>query len=324
MNYINRDVVITGGLGFIGSSLAKKLVEQGAIVHLVDNLNPNFGGNYHNISEIKDKVKVHILDISDKEAMTPIILKSDFLFHLAGQTSHLDSMIDPINDLIVNAQATLTLLEICRLNPKIRFVFTSSRQLYGKPQYLPVDEKHTLSPPDINGIHKYAAEQYINLYHQCYGLSSTILRLTNTYGPGLRIKDSKQMFLGHWFRHVIENKPFEVWGGEQLRDLAFVDDVCDALLRVAVNEQSIGKTFNVGGAEPIKLVDLAQLLIDTADQGEFVLKDYPENRKNIDIGSIYLNDQKIRDTTGWYPKVELAEGLKHCLSYYRHCYQEYL
>lgn len=321
----NKSVLVTGGLGFIGSNLVRQLLEQGAKVTVLDNLNPKYGGNPYNLFTVKDKVVLHIEDILNQDLLANLLPEQDFVFHLASQTSHMDSMTEPLNDLDINARATLQLLELCRkLNPKLRLVITSTRQIYGKAQYLPVDEKHPLNPVDINGIHKLAAEQYAEMYYKHHGIQSSLLRLTNVYGPGLRIKDARQMFIGVWIRLILENKPFEIWGGDQLRDLAYVSDVCNALLLAATEETAIGQIFNVGSGSPeISLVDLAKTLVKVAGQGTYIIKEYPPDRKGIEIGNIYLNDEKLRQMTGWCPLVTLEEGLKHTLDYYRKHLTEY-
>src|ERR1051325_4623546 len=221
----NKKVLITGGLGFIGSNLARRLVEMGAKVLLVDSLIPAYGGNLFNIAGIEDKVSLNISDVRDEHSMHYLVRESDYLFNLAGQTSHLDSMHDPYTDLEINCRAQLSILEACRKhNPQVKIVFASTRQIYGKPKSLPVNEEHLLRPTDVNGINKMAGEWYHILYNNVYGLRACALRLTNTIGPRMRIKDARQTFLGVWIRLLVEGRPFEVWDGSQLRDLTYVDD----------------------------------------------------------------------------------------------------
>ena len=229
--FASKNILITGGLGFIGSNLAKRLVSLGAKVTLVDSLIPEYGGNLFNITGIKNRVRVNISDIRDEFSLRYLVQGQDYIFNLAGQTSHLDSMNDPYTDLDINARAQLTLLETCRkYNSNVKIIFASTRQIYGKPDYLPVDEKHPVRPVDVNGINKVAGEWYHILYNNVYGIRSCALRLTNTYGPGMRIKDARQTFLGIWIRLLIEGKPIEIWEGQQLRDFNYIDDVVDAFL----------------------------------------------------------------------------------------------
>ena len=226
----NKKILITGGLGFIGSNLARRLVVHGNTITVVDSLIPEYGGNFRNLHDVQDKITVSRSDVRDVGAINDLIKGHDFLFNLAGQTSHLDSMHDPITDLDINAKAQLSILEACRkYNPDIRIVFASTRQIYGKPKYLPVDEKHPRHPVDVNGINKIAGEQYHILYQEVYGIASSVLRLTNTYGPRMRIKDARQTFLGIWIRNLLEGKPVQVFGdGKQRRDYNYVEDVLDA------------------------------------------------------------------------------------------------
>jgi UDP-glucose 4-epimerase len=311
-------VLITGGLGFIGSNLARRLVDLGAAVTLVDSLVPEYGGNRFNIDGLEDRVRVNISDVRDPYSLRTHLAGQDFLFNLAGQTSHLDSMEDPFTDLEINCRAQLSILETCRqFNPTSRIVFASTRQIYGRPERLPVNERHPLRPVDVNGINKLAGEFYHRLYHDVYELPACVLRLTNTYGPRMRIKDARQTFVGVWIRLLLEGKPFEVWGGQQLRDFTYVDDCVEALLLAAVRPEAAGQVFNLGGGEVTSLVDLAQLLVELNGVGHFEQREFPADRKRIDIGDYYADDALIRETLGWRPNVSLREGLKRTLDFFR-------
>ena len=317
-DFTAKKILITGGLGFIGSNMAKRLVEIGANVTLVDSLIPEYGGNLFNIAGIEDRVRVNISDVRDAHSMRYLVQGQDYLFNLAGQTSHMDSMQDPYTDLEINCRAQLSILETCRqYNPNIKIVFASTRQIYGKPDFLPVDEKQLLRPTDVNGINKMAGEWYHILYNNVYGIRACALRLTNTYGPRMRIKDARQTFLGIWIKLLLEGKTFEVWGGEQLRDFTYVDDAVDALLLVATREEANGQIYNLGGCEVITLRDLANLLVKINGSGEFQVREFPDGRKRIDIGDYYADDNRIRSELGWAPQVNLEEGLTHSLAYYR-------
>lgn len=319
MGINGANILITGGLGFIGSNLAMRLVELGANVTLVDSLIPEYGGNLWNIEPVKDKVRVNISDVRDEHAMKYLIQGHDYLFNLAGQTSHVDSMNNPFPDLEINARAQLSILEACRkYNPGIKLVFASTRQLYGAPQYLPVDEKHPLAPVDVNGINKMAGEWYHLLYNNVYGIRAAVLRLTNTYGPRMRVKDARQTFLGIWIRNIIEGKPVLVFGdGRQIRDFNYVDDVVEALLLCARSEDANGEIFNLGADDPINLKDTAKLLVQEAGSGGYEIVPFPADRKAIDIGDYYADYRKIRAKLGWKPVVSLKEGLVRTLEYYR-------
>ncbi|MEW6237615.1 MAG: NAD-dependent epimerase/dehydratase family protein [Candidatus Omnitrophota bacterium] len=321
----HRQVLITGGLGFIGSNLARRLLALGADITLVDSLIPEYGGNIFNIDGIEDRVRVNISDVRDRHGLRYLVQGKDYLFNLAGQTSHLDSMRDPFADMEINCMAQLAILEACRhFNPNIKIVFASTRQIYGKPDYLPVDEKHLLRPVDVNGVNKMAGEQYHILYNNVYGVRACALRLTNTYGPRMRIKDARQTFLGVWIKHVVEGKPFEVWGGEQLRDFTYVDDAVDAFLLAATNPNAYGKIMNLGGDGVICLKSLAEMLIAAAGGGEYLLRDFPEERKRIDIGDYYSNFQYIQSMLHWNPKTPLQKGLSQTVEFYRQNLPYYL
>jgi UDP-glucose 4-epimerase len=320
-DYMQRSgtkVLITGGFGFIGSNLALQLVKLGAEVMLVDSLIPEYGGNLINIAGIEDKVRVNISDVRDEHSMRYLVQKQDYLFNLAGQTSHMDSMSDPYTDLEINSKAQLSILETCRkYNPDIKIVFASTRQIYGKPDYLPVDENHPLRPVDVNGINKMAGESYHVLYNNVYGIRSCVLRLTNTYGPRMRIKDARQTFVGIWLRLLLEGRPFEVWEGHQLRDFNYVDDCVAALLLAAEREEVNGQIFNLGDRRPVSLLELAKLLVELHGSGSYSVHSFPADRKKIDIGDYYSDFSKYQSATGWMPKINLREGLTRTLEYFR-------
>jgi UDP-glucose 4-epimerase len=312
-------ILITGGLGFIGSNLARRLVAMGAHVTLVDSLVPEYGGTPYNVVDIRDRVEINICDVRDPYAIAYLVKGKQFLFNLAGQTSHLDSMTDPKTDLEINAAAQLSILEACRAhNPGIKLLFASTRQLYGKPDYLPVDEEHPVRPVDVNGINKLAGEWYHLLYNNVYGIRASALRLTNTYGPGMRVKDARQTFLGIWMRRLVEGKPFLVFGsGEQLRDFNYIDDCVDALLLAACHETANGQIFNLGSDEVISLKNLAQLCVELSPDALFQLVEFPAERKGIDIGDYYGDFSRIRNTLGWQPRIRLREGLARTFDYYK-------
>ena len=316
--YSGKKVLISGGLGFIGSNLARALVQQGAQVTLVDSLISQYGGNLFNVDDIRHLVDINICDVRDRFAMDYLLEGKDFLFNLAGQTSHLDSMSEPHIDLEINANAQLSILESCRLrNPNIYIVFASTRQIYGRPDYLPVDESHPIRPVDVNGINKVAGEWYHLLYSNVYGIRACALRLTNTYGPGMRVKDARQTFLGIWVRLLLEGQSLKVFGdGMQLRDFNYVDDCVNALLLAGANDRAIGKVYNLGSTEVVTLSALAELMVGLGFGGTYELIPFPADRKAIDIGDYYSDFSLINRDLGWAPQVHLQEGLTRTLSYY--------
>ena len=323
--FAGKKVLISGGLGFIGSNLAHRLAAQGARLTLVDSLIPEYGGNLFNITGIEDCVRVNISDVRDEHSLRFLVQGEDYLFNLAGQTSHLDSMRDPFTDLEINCHAQLSSLETCRkYNPAIRIVFASTRQMYGKPDYLPVDEKHLLRPVDVNGINKMAGEWYHILYNNVYGIRACALRLSNTYGPRMRVKDARQTFLGVWLRLIVQGQPFEVWEGQQLRDFTYVDDAVDALIQCALSAKTNGQIYNVGGERPYSLHDVAEMLKEANGGGDSIVKTYPPEAKRIDIGDYYCDWSRLRNAVGWEPRVHLREGLARTVAYYRQNLASYL
>ncbi len=317
--FTQKNIVISGGLGFIGSNLAIKLVELGANVTIIDSLIPEYGGNLWNVESIKSKIRINISDVRDEHSMQNLIQNQDFFFNLAGQTSHLDSMKNPFTDLEINGRAQLSMLETCRkYNPTVKIIFASTRQLYGHPQYLPVDEAHPLVPVDVNGINKLSGEMYHILYNRVYNIRSSVLRLTNTYGPRMRIKDARQTFLGIWIRNLLEDNPITIFGdGRQLRDYNYIDDVVNAFLLVAASDQWDGSVFNLGNSNPISLKTTAEIMIQQNAGGNYTFEPFPQDLKKIDIGDFYSDYGKIKEALGWQPIVAINDGIKQTLEYFR-------
>lgn len=324
-NFKDKNVLITGGLGFIGSNLAIKLVELGAKVTLLDSMYPDYGGNLFNIEPIKDKVFVNFSDMRDTYSLSYLVKEKDYIFNIAGQVSHIDSMKDPLTDMEINVRAQLFLLEICRkYNKEAVIVYSSTRQFYGRPQYLPVDEKHPVVPTDVNGINKMAGEQYHLLYHKVHGLKTTALRLTNTYGPRQLIRHNRQGFIGWFIRKIVLDEEIEIFGdGKQIRDLNHVEDVVNALLLAAITKDCYGEYFNLGG-EHLTLLRLVKLMIEIHGKGSYRLVPFPEEKKKIDIGDFYGEFTKFKTTTGWEPRVSLKDGLRSTFSYYERYKDHYL
>jgi UDP-glucose 4-epimerase len=323
--FAGKRVLITGGLGFIGSNLARTLVGLGARVSVVDSLVPEYGGNRRNLAGLASRVKVHVADVRDWPRLPSLVRGQHYLFNLAGQTSHMDSMSDPQTDLDINCRAQLAILEACRrYNPAVRIVFASTRQIYGRPDYLPVDEKHPLRPVDVNGINKIAGESFHLLYSRVYGIAATALRLTNTIGPRMRIKDARQTFVGIWIRRLLEDQPIEVWGGDQLRDFTYVDDAVEAFLLAAARDEAVGEAFNLGGPPRIALRDLAKLLVQLNGAGAFTVREFPADRRKIDIGDYCADDRLIRRKLGWKPRTDLRTALAQTLEYYRRELRHYV
>jgi UDP-glucose 4-epimerase len=323
--YRNKNILVTGGAGFIGSNLVRTLADLGARVTAVDSLIPDYGGSLFNLHGYENRVVLNIADVRDPYSMNYLVQGKDYLFSLAGQVSHLDSMQNPYIDLDVNVRAQLAILEACRLhNRAIRMVFASTRQIYGRPIRVPVDESHPINPVDVNGINKAAAEHYYILYHRTYGMPVHVLRLTNVYGPRMRVKDARQTFVGWWLRQIVEGKCLQIFGdGSQLRDLNYVDDVVSAMLLAGSRPDTSGEIYNLG-SEPVSLYDLARLMVDVAGSGSCELVPFPPERKAIDIGSYYGDYTKIRTQLGFRTKVSLQQGLSESIAYYRANLARYL
>jgi UDP-glucose 4-epimerase len=323
--YAGKPVLVTGGLGFIGSNLAIRLVELGAEVTVVDNLIPELGGNRFNIAPVKDRVRVSTADLRDTDAVDELVEGHELIFALAGQVSHLDSMTDPIGDLEINCRSQLSLLEaLRRRNPRARLVFAGSRQQYGRPRYLPVDEEHPIEPVDANGIHKAAAESATLLYDRVYGVPTCSLRLTNTYGARMQMRHPRQGFVAWFVRLAVEGREIELFGGgESLRDFNEVEDVVDAFLVCGTDDEAVGEIFNLGHPEPVSVRQFAELLLDIAGSGSLRERPFPAERERIDIGSVYTDYGKIRDRLGWEPRIGLREGLGRMVDYYRRYREHY-
>ncbi|MBM7845071.1 MULTISPECIES: NAD-dependent epimerase/dehydratase family protein [Herpetosiphon] len=311
--------LITGGLGFIGSNLAFRLVDLGAEVVIVDSLVPEYGGNMANVHGLADHVRINIADVRDQHSLQYLVQGQDYLFNLAGQVSHIDSMENPFNDLDINCRAQLSILEACRHNnPAIKIVFASTRQIYGRPDYVPVDEQHLLHPTDVNGINKMAGEWYHILYNNVYGIRACALRMTNTYGPRMLVRHARQTALGWFVRQALDNEVISIYGdGEQQRDYTYVDDAVEAFLLAAINPAADGQVFNLGGPEPISHLQLISTLTEVAGTGSYRLVPFPPEKARIDIGSVYSDYRRIQAVLGWQPTTSLRQGLEHTVGFYR-------
>jgi UDP-glucose 4-epimerase len=323
--YRGRKVLVTGGLGFIGSNLCRTLADLGARVLAVDSLLPDYGGNLFNLAGYEDKVRINIADVRG-HAMEYLVQDQEVLFNLAGQVSHIDSMSDPFTDLEINCRSQLWILEAVRKrNPELKIIYAGTRQIYGKPQKLPVDETHLLNPTDVNGINKISGEFYHLVYHSVYGIRTSSLRLTNTYGPRQLIRHARQGFIGWFMRQIVLGETIQLFGdGTQRRDFDYVDDVVDAFLRAGAMDAADGQVFNLGGDSAVSLVDLVKLMIDIAGGGTFTLTPFPPERKKIDIGDFYADASKIARVLGWEPRVTLRDGLAQTIEYYRKHREQYL
>lgn len=311
--------MITGGLGFVGSNLARTLLDAGAKVMLVDSLIPEYGGNRANIADIQDRVQINIADVRDEYAIQHLVRNQHYIFNLAGQVSHFNSMEEPGTDLDINCRAQLSMLEACKqYNPEVKIVYACTRQIYGRPLYLPIDERHPVQPIDVNGINKMAGEWYHILYNNVYGIRSSSLRLTNTYGPRMLVRHNRQTAIGWFIKLVLDNAEIQIYGdGSQLRDYNYVDDVVDAFLRAAAFEQANGQIYNLGGRRPISHNELVSTLIEIAGSGAYRCVPWPPEKAKIDIGDVYSSYSRIQIELGWEPQVDLRSGLERTVAFYK-------
>ncbi len=322
--YRGKRTLITGGLGFVGSNPAHRLVDIGADVLLVDSLVDDYGGKLFHIDDIKDKVPVNIADVRDQHGMNYLVRGQDYIFNLAGQVSHIDSMRDPYTDLDINCRAQLSLLEACRKNnPEVKLVYASTTQIYGAPKILPVTEQHPRNPIDVNGINTMAGEWYHILYNNVYGLRACALRLTRTYGPRILVKHNRQTALGWFIRQALDGEEIVLWGGAQKRDYTYIDDAMEAFLLAGASDDVNGEVMNLGGTEPVSLITLVETLVRAAGTGSFRVEEFPEERRRIDIGDFYADYSLIQKTLGWEPTIGLEEGLRRTVGYYKKYREQY-
>jgi len=324
--YKNKNVLITGGLGFIGSNLAHKLLELGANIKIIDNLNPLYGGNLFNILGKEKEIEIVINDMRDANVIRPLIEKSDIIFHLAAQVSYIDSLNIPFEDLDLNARATLNILETCRkYNPKAKIIFSSSRMVYGKVEKPVVTENCDTNPLSLYGIHKLTSEKYLLMYYKDFGIPCSILRLTNPYGPRQQIKHSKYSLVGWFIRQAMENKVIKIYGdGLQLRDYIYVDDIVDAMIKCAENEKAIGETINIGSGTSSRFSDMVQSVVSCVKSGCVEYIPWPKDYEKIETGDITVDISKLQELTGWKPNVLLEEGIKLTYEYYKKNISNYI
>jgi nucleoside-diphosphate-sugar epimerase len=316
VDWTGRRVLVTGGAGFLGSNLCHELASRGARVTALDGF--LFGGGAAMANLDGAEVEFVRADIREVD-LRNLCEGAGVIFNLAAQTSHMGGQRDPLSDIAVNATAQLRLIEAAReASPDAVVVHASTRQFYGKARYLPVDEAHPVAPVDANGISKFAGEQFWMLEARIRGRPVVSLRMTNCYGPRLRVRDARQNFLGLWIRLALEGSPFEVWGGDQVRDLCYVDDMTQAFIRAAETPACHGGIYNIGGAAPASLVGIADTLTRLAGPpAGYTVQAFPPERAKIDIGSFHADDGAFRTATGWAPQVGLEEGLRRTLDWYR-------
>ena len=320
-----KRVLVTGGLGFIGSNLSARLMELGARVTIVDNMMPRLGGNLFNVKEIMDHIQINFSDVRDEHSMDYLVKDQDFIFHLAGQVNHVDSIRNPIQDLDINCRGTLVLLESCRkYNREVKVIFSGTRGEYGASVKLPVAEDHPTNPKGIYAVTNLSAEKMVLVYDDVHKISGICLRITNTYGPRHQMAHDEYGVLNWFIRKAIDNELIPVFGnGHILRDFLYVDDLVECFLQVAICPSAYGEVFNVGTGIPISFIDLAKKIVKVADSGKVAFTEFTKERKEVEPGDYYTDISKIRKVVGWTPKTDLSEGLKKTIEFYRKHKKEY-
>jgi len=320
------NVLIIGGMGFIGSNLAAKTAKLGANVTLYDILLPNGGANPANIEDFREEVKVVEGDVRDEELLKKHLAEQHIVFNCAGHVSHINSMKKPLLDLELNCEANLLLLEaLRRYNDQAKVVYTGTRSQVGKMVYSPFDENHPEFPRDIYSAHKSAAEKYHLIYHHAYGTWTTSLRISNTYGPRAPVRSPEFAVINYFIRLAVQDDVIKVYEpGTQTRDYIFVDDVVDAMILASQSEKANGEAFNVGSGGVTKLVDAARLITEVAGTGRVELIPWPKDRARMEVGDVIMNMKKIQDTLGWRAITELKDGLKNTVDFYRRNLSRYI
>lgn len=326
--YKGKEVLITGGLGFIGSNLAIKLVELGAKVTILDNLAPLYGGNQFNILPIKDKVNLEIGDIRDKELIDKLIPGKDFIFDFAAQVSYVDSPDIPFEDLDINCKGHLNILESCKdSNKQAKIVFSSSRLVLGNIKKKLITEDHPTNPLSLYGVHKLTAEKYFYMYNRNYGLRTAVLRITNPYGERQQIKHSKYSIPGWFMRMAMEGKTIKVFGnGNQKRDYIYIKDLVSAFIYVGISDKTDGEIYNCGSGKMIRFKDMVKNIIEVVESGKMEYVPWPDNykRDKNDEKDIKTSISKLQEVTGWKPKANLNESLKSMFDYYKDNKDKYI
>lgn len=314
-----KTVLITGGMGFIGSNLAIRLAEAGAKVTVLDAMIPDYGGNEFNIAPVKDRITVNYCDIRDDSAVTYLVKNKDYIFHLAGQVCHLMSLSNPFPDIDMNITGTAVVMEACRKNnPDAVVVYTGTRGQYGPSVSLPVNEEAPTNPKGIYEISNLTAEKIIRVYHDVHGIRSVLLRLSNIYGPRSQMKHSRFGVCNWFVRLAMDEAPIQVFGdGSILRDFCYVDDCVDAILRAAITEAAFGEIFNVGSDIPVSFLELVKTIVEVGQQGSWQFAEFSAERKAQEPGDFYSDVSKIAKFTGWKPTTDLKTGLAQTFDYYR-------
>ena len=317
--FCDKYVLILGGLGFVGSSLAVRLSELGARISIIDALIDDYGGNFFNISEVRDAVRVNISDILDSSAVNHLVQGQDYVFHSAAQVCHLKSLSDPFPDIDINIRGTVIVMEaLRRFNPKAKIIKLGSRGQYGSVMKLPASEDVIPQPKGIYEISLLAAEHIILSYYHNHGVPCVLTRLTNIYGPRAQMRHNR-FCVANWFmRRALENEVIPVYGdGLIKRDFLYIDDCVDALLLLAALPKAEGKVFNIGHDKPSNFLELAKTIVDIVEGSKWEFTPFSSERKSQEPGDFYSDISKINEFTGWMPRFSLQEGVERTIDYYR-------
>jgi UDP-glucose 4-epimerase len=318
-NFKDREVLVTGGLGFIGSNLCIELVKLGARVTIIDNMLPRQGGNLFNVRDIEDRVKVNFSDVRNQLSMNHLVQGKEYIFHLAGQVNHVDSMRNPIQDLDINCRGTLVLLEALKQdNREAKIIFAGTRGEYGSSVKLPVDEDHPTNPKGIYAVTNLTAEKMVLVYDEIYGMKGACLRITNTYGPRHQMAHDEYGVFNWFIRKAMDNEDVPVFGdGRILRDFLFVDDLVECMLMVAATPAAYGGVFNVGTGIPVSFIDLAQKIVEVTGSGKARFTEFTQERKEVEPGDYYADITRIRNVVKWKPRTPLDAGIRETVKFYR-------
>lgn len=317
-SFKNKKVIVTGGLGFVGSNLSIKLAELGADVLIVDNMLPREGGNLFNIEPVKDKVQINISDIRNADSMNHLVKGMDYIFHIAGQVNHVDSVKNPLNDLSINVEGTLIIMEALRKNnPSAKVIFTGTRGEYGSSLKLPVEESHAINPIGIYAITNFAAERIVLTYHNLHNVKSVCLRITNTYGPRHQMAHDEYGVFNWFIRKSMDNEVIPLFGdGRILRDYLYIDDLVESLVATALNDNVYGEVYNIGSGIPVSFIELANKIIEISGKGKADYTEFTSERKALEPGDYYADITKIKKAIKWEPKISLDDGIKKTIEYY--------
>jgi UDP-glucose 4-epimerase len=320
----DKKVLVTGGAGFIGSSLAHALVTLGAQVTAVDAMLPLYGGNEYNLADIASQVKFVVGDIRDMDVMKELVAQADIIYNFAAQVSYIDSKDKPFLDLDINGRGHLTVLEAMRaVNSHAKILFSSSRLVYGRILTTPVNEEHPTNPLSLYGIHKLLGEKYYRYYADQFGIRAMSVRIPNPYGPRQQMKHNKYSIVGWFVRQAMEDKTITIFGdGSQERDYLYIDDIVSAFIELTVKGES-GEVYNIGTHERVRFVDMVDAVLAEVGKGKKEHVPWPPKYEKNETGNYIADTSKVKSITSWQAQVPLKEGIARMVAYYKQHHQYY-